>query len=70
MSLPEAFQRYGTAIFAGQPEIVHEWSTKSGHCELYIPAVSPNGFDISFVVEQNTVILGWGTWHTHLEPEE
>jgi hypothetical protein len=67
MNLSESFRRYGTDVFARNPEIVHEWSIESDHCELSIPAQSPNGFDIRFEIDLNAVTLYWGNWHTRFE---
>ena len=69
MNLPESFRRYGIEVFTKTPEIAHKWSTESGRCELSIPASSPSGFNIHFVVELDTVTLNWGAWHTHIEQE-
>jgi hypothetical protein len=70
MNLPESFRRYGTAVLAGNPEIVHEWSMASGGCSLSIPAPFSAGFDVRFEIEVHAVKLYWGNWHTRFEPAE
>jgi hypothetical protein len=71
MNLPEAFRHYGTAVFSDYPQITHAWSAeKRGRCRLSLPANSPVGFDIEFIVDPDEVTLCWGSWHTHFEPED
>jgi hypothetical protein len=67
MSLPDSFRRYGTSVFAQNPEIVHEWSIEPDRCYLVIPALSPDGFEIRLEIGLNAVTLYWGNWHTRFE---
>ena len=69
MDLPGSFRRYGTPVLARYPVVGHQWSVNSGRCELLIPASTPTGFDIDFVVLSHTATVRWGRWHTQFEPE-
>lgn len=68
MTLPEAVRRYGTAVLAKYPEIVHAWFAEPGSCDLSIPASHTNGFDIRLSAEPDAITLHWGNWHTRFEP--
>jgi hypothetical protein len=68
-SVPESFQRYGTSVLARTPQVAHQWSAKGDGGDLFIPTVTPSGFDIDFLVLSHAVTQGWGTWHTPLTPD-
>ncbi len=67
--LPSAFHNYGRSVLKEFPEVGHTWLIEAQHCELAIPASSPNGFDIEVEVEQQLATVSWGIWHSPFGPE-